>query len=858
MLSRDLEKSLNHVFKLARRKRHASLTVEHLLLGLLDNRSALEVLIACHANMDALREMLMHYLEDNVDEDQEDRGTFEVSPTLGFQRVLQRAVFHVQSAGKPEVLGSNVLVAIFSEQESQAVFFLREQGVTRLDVVNFIAHGLSKDAGDGLGKDGKVDPNGKESEEEDDDDEGEGESDRYVELTPLERYTENLNDKAGAGLIDPLIGREDEINRMIQVLCRRRKNNPLLVGESGVGKTAIVEGLAKRIFECKIPGVLMDAQIYSLDVGGLVAGTKYRGDFEKRLHGILRELKANKDAILFIDEIHNVIGAGSASGTASDAAEMLKPMLASGEIRCIGSTTHQEYRSTFERDAPMARRFQKIDVPEPSLEQAFKILQGLRPQFEKHHGVQYSDEVLRAAIDLSSRFIPDRFLPDKAVDVIDEVGSAYHLRLFGSKTVQVQDIEAAVAKIARIPPTRVTISDKEALQNLERNMKLLVYGQDKAITALVSTIKLARAGLRDPHKPWGSFLFTGPTGVGKTEVALQMSKLLGIELLRFDMSEYMESHSVSRLIGAPPGYVGYREGGLLTEAISKQPYAVLLLDEMEKAHSDIFNLLLQVMDNGTLTDSNGRKANFRHVILIMTSNAGAFEMGRNSIGFMEQDNKSDGMEAIKTAFTPEFRNRLDGIIQFNSLAESDVKNVVDKFLTQLQGQLDEKDVIMEVDQLARDWLAFKGYDRRMGARPMARVIQEHLKKPLAEALLFGELAHGGKVYVTADPKEGLKIRVEPTEIPQVSLESPDEGEYIKPGLSIESKPIVIYSGDKPISGPIYVYDELIERGPDGEPLDLDDHEVSEEDPEEGKKKSKEKPKLKIVRFPSEEKKKSKR
>ncbi len=736
MLSKDLELTLNNAFKEARAKQHEYLTVEHLLCALLDNYSAMMVLQGCHVDLDQLRDELRKFIDETtpvIPKSEKDR---ETQPTLGFQRVLQRAVFHVQSSGRSEVTGANVLVALFSEQDSQAVYFLKQHSVTRLDVVNFMSH---------------THQSAHETEKNKDTLTNELDDDTKAEQSPLEMYAVNLNKRAEAGKIDPLIGREDEINRVIQILCRRRKNNPLLVGEAGVGKTAIAEGLAKQINDDAVPEVIKTATVYSLDLGALLAGTKYRGDFEKRFKSLLKQLQAEPNAILFIDEIHTIIGAGAASGGVMDASNLIKPWLATGDLHCIGSTTYQEYRSIFEKDHALARRFQKIDVEEPTADQTFEILKGLKPYFEQHHKVNYSEGALRAAADLATKHITERFLPDKAIDVIDEVG-AYQQLIKSSqkrkKTIRVSDIEQMIANMARIPTKSVSASDKKSLQNLGKDLKMLVYGQNNAIDTLASTIKLSRAGLRDANKPWGSLLLAGPTGVGKTEVTLQLSKLLGIELIRFDMSEYMEQHTVSRLIGAPPGYVGYDQGGLLTDAVMKHPYAVLLLDEIEKAHPDVFNLLLQVMDNGTLTDNNGRKADFRHIILIMTTNAGAFEGSRNSMGFVEQDNSSDSMEAIKRMFTPEFRNRLDAIVQFAPLAQDDVKNVVDKFIAQLQGQLDEKGVSLEVSNPAKLWLSERGYDKKMGARPMDRLVQEQLKKPLAEEILFGQLIGGGCVKVT--------------------------------------------------------------------------------------------------------------
>ncbi|SFU40305.1 ATP-dependent Clp protease ATP-binding subunit ClpA [Halomonas korlensis] len=745
MLSKELELTLNTAFTVARSKRHEFMTVEHLLLALLDNASAADVLRACGANLDKLRSDLQDFINSTtplIPDDQSDR---ETQPTLGFQRVLQRAVFHVQSSGKSEVTGANVLVAIFSEQESQAVYFLKQQNVARVDAVNYIAHGISKVAGHGHSQ-SSPSPEAEESEE--------GGSDNST--NPLTGFATNLNEQARLGKIDPLIGRDRELERVVQILARRRKNNPLLVGEAGVGKTAIAEGLAKRIVEEDVPEVIGDAVVYSLDMGALLAGTKYRGDFEKRLKSLLAELRKQPNAVLFIDEIHTVIGAGAASGGVMDASNLLKPMLSSGELRCIGSTTFQEYRGIFEKDRALARRFQKVDVPAPSVDDTIRILKGLRSRFEEHHQLKYTDAALESAARLADRYINDRHLPDKAIDVIDEAGA--HQRLLPIEvrvdTIDVDQVEAVVASIARIPPKSVSSSDRKLLANLDRDLKMLVFGQDEAIDSLAAAIKLSRAGLKSPDKPVGSFLFAGPTGVGKTEVARQLSHIMGIELVRFDMSEYMERHTVSRLIGAPPGYVGYDQGGLLTEAITKQPHCVLLLDEIEKAHPEVFNLLLQVMDHGRLTDNNGREADFRHVILIMTSNAGVEQASRRSIGFQHQDHSTDAMEVIRKTFTPEFRNRLDGIIQFHSLPTSVVRSVVDKFLVELQAQLDEKRVQLDVDDAARDLLAEKGYDPDMGARPMARLIQEKLKKPLAEMILFGELSeHGGVVHVNVEEGE---------------------------------------------------------------------------------------------------------
>lgn len=741
MLSKELEASLNVAFSVARSKRHEYITVEHLLLALLDNSSANTVLKACGADLQRLKNELTEFLEENTPVFS-DNATAEVQPTLGFQRVLQRAVFHVQSSGKKEVTGANVLVAIYGEQESQAVYLLHQQDVSRLDIVNFVSHGISKVS----------DETGENNNESEHSDESVVEN---TEKQPLENFSTNLNMRALQNKIDPLIGRDREIERTIQILCRRRKNNPLLVGEAGVGKTAIAEGLAKKIVDGEVPEILSGCTIYSLDLGALVAGTKYRGDFEKRLKGVLRQLQKDPGAILFIDEIHTLIGAGSASGGVMDASNLIKPLLASGELKCIGSTTYQEFRGIFEKDRALTRRFQKIDIEEPSVPDTVEILKGLKRNFEEHHNVKYSNNALKAAAELSERYITDRFLPDKAIDVIDEAGANHRMNntTGKQKIINVHDIENIVAKIARIPAKTVSSSDADVLKNLDRNLKLVVFGQDEAINTMADAIKMARSGLGNPEKPIGSFLFAGPTGVGKTEVTKQLSKVMGIELIRFDMSEYMERHTVSRLIGAPPGYVGFDQGGLLTDAINKHPHAVLLLDEIEKAHPDVFNLLLQVMDHGALTDTNGRKSDFRNVIIIMTTNAGAQLIGRRSVGFTEQDHETDAMEEIKRMFSPEFRNRLDGIIQFKSLDERTITNVVDKFIIELEHQLEEKKVSMMVDDKARRWLAKKGYDPKMGARPMARVIQDHLKRALANELLFGRLMKGGEVKVTLNDKE---------------------------------------------------------------------------------------------------------
>jgi ATP-dependent Clp protease ATP-binding subunit ClpA len=748
MLSKELEFCLNNAFKEARAKRHEFITVEHLLLALLDATQVLDVLKACGASVETLRRELADYIQETTP--RVDSSDPDVQPTLGFQRVLQRAVFHVQSSGKKEVTAINVLVAVFGEKESHAVYLLGRQGVTRLDIVNYISHGISK-IHDDEGREIAA-----ESAEEDDD------AGNKSGRNPLEMYASNLNQLAREGKVDPLIGREHEIERTVQILCRRRKNNPLFVGEAGVGKTALAEGLARMVVEERVPEILRNATIYSLDMGALIAGTKYRGDFEKRLKGVLNELKKDPGAILFIDEIHTVIGAGAASGGVMDASNLIKPVLQNGGLKCIGSTTYQEYRGIFEKDRALARRFQKIDVPEPSVEETARILKGLRHKFEEHHGVKYPNKVLEVAADLAARFINDRHLPDKAIDVIDEAGASMRLKPAGKRrrTVSIQDIEEIVAKIARIPPKSVSASDKESLRNLERDLKLVIYGQDKAIESLGAAIKMARSGLGNESKPIGSFLFSGPTGVGKTEVTRQLAHIMGIEFVRFDMSEYMERHTVSRLIGAPPGYVGFDQGGLLTDAILKNPHCVLLLDEIEKAHPEVFNLLLQVMDHGTLTDNNGRKADFRNVILVMTTNAGAQEMARASIGFTQQDHSPDGMEAIRRMFSPEFRNRLDAIIPFNSLDTRTISKVVDKFVIEMESQLEQKGVSVEVDEAARELIAVRGYDPKMGARPMARIIQEALKKPLAEELLFGRLVNGGHVRVSVKDGE-FDIAIEP-------------------------------------------------------------------------------------------------
>lgn len=746
MLDRELEQTLNDAFRDAREQRHEFMTVEHLLLALLDNLSATNVLKACGANLNGLHSDLIKFIQENspLIEEGDERDT---QPTLGFQRVLQRAVFHAQSSGKKEVNGANVLVAIFGERESHAAYFLSRQNIARLDVVNYISHGIAK------------------INEDNDNDESLNETAEYTAqnetgTNPLDAFAVNLNEQAMQGKIDPLIGRQIEVQRTIQILCRRRKNNPLYVGEAGVGKTAIAEGLAKLIVDGEVPEVLMDCSIYALDLGALLAGTKYRGDFEKRLKSVIAQLRKETGAILFIDEIHTIIGAGAASGGVMDASNIIKPVLASGELKCIGSTTYQEYRGVFEKDRALARRFQKIDVIEPSIDETVKILEGLKTRFEDHHRIRYTHQALRTAAELTERYINDRHLPDKAIDVIDEAGAAQQLMPPSrrKKTVGVHDVENIIARIARIPAKTVTSSDKDVIKNLERNLKMVVFGQDEAIGTLANAIKMSRSGLGSPHKPVGNFLFAGPTGVGKTEVTRQLAILMGVELVRFDMSEYMERHTVSRLIGAPPGYVGFDQGGLLTDAVNKQPHCVLLLDEMEKAHPDVFNLMLQIFDHGTLTDTNGRKTDFRNVIIVMTTNAGADRMSRASVGFTPQDHSGDALQSIKQIFSPEFRNRLDAIIQFNVLDAKTIANVVDKFLVELESQLDEKKVSIEITDAAREWLAVYGYDKIMGARPMSRLIQDKIKRPLAEELLFGKLEHGGHVIVGLEQDE-IKVKM---------------------------------------------------------------------------------------------------
>ena len=752
MLSKELESTLNNAFKGARNKRHEFMTVEHLLLALVDNDAAANVLRACAADLSMLKRELTEFVDSTTPLIPEEEDERETQPTLGFQRVLQRAVFHVQSSGKSEVTGANVLVAIFSEQESQAVYYLKKQGIARIDVVNFITHGISKVPGSAS----HTEQQGHEQADEESVG-GEG-----PQQNPLESYATNLNEQAILGRIDPLVGRDMEVERVVQILARRRKNNPLLVGESGVGKTAIAEGLAKKIVDKEVPHVLSESTVYSLDLGSLLAGTKYRGDFEKRFKGLLAELRKRDHAVLFIDEIHTIIGAGAASGGVMDASNLLKPLLTSGQLRCIGSTTFQEYRGIFDKDRALSRRFQKIDVDEPSVEDTYKILKGLKSRFESHHDLKYTDTALKAAAELAGKYISDRYMPDKAIDVIDEAGAYQQLvpESRRKKQIGVRDIEDIVSKIARVPAKTVSTSDKDLLSKLEDTLRMTVFGQDKAIGDISSAIKLSRAGLTNHDKPIGSFLFAGPTGVGKTELCKQLAKAMGVELVRFDMSEYMERHTVSRLIGAPPGYVGFDQGGLLTEAVTKQPHSVVLLDEIEKAHPDVFNLLLQVMDHGALTDNNGRSADFRNVVLIMTTNAGAEDMSRSSIGFTKQDHSTDGMEAIKKTFTPEFRNRLDGIVQFGNLTLDIIKTVVDKFLMELQSQVDDKKVTLDITDEARDWLAVNGYDEKMGARPMARIIQDKVKKPLAELILFGALADSGGTVVVDVQDDDISIKPE--------------------------------------------------------------------------------------------------
>jgi ATP-dependent Clp protease ATP-binding subunit ClpA len=767
MIAQELEVSLHMAFVEARQQRHEFITVEHLLLALLDNPSAAEVLRACAANIDDLRKNLTQFIKDNTPV-VPGAEEIDTQPTLGFQRVIQRAIMHVQSTsnGKKEVTGANVLVAIFGEKDSHAVYYLHQQGITRLDVVNFISHGITKSSAQ------KEAPKPEEPSEEN------SEGQAKEQQGALEQFTQNLNQSAKEGKIDPLIGREHEVERVIQVLCRRRKNNPLLVGEAGVGKTAIAEGLAWRITEGSVPDVLADAVVYSLDMGSLLAGTKYRGDFEQRLKAVLKQLKANPNAVLFIDEIHTLIGAGSASGGTLDASNLLKPALSSGQMKCIGATTFNEYRGIFEKDHALSRRFQKIDVNEPTVEQTVQILRGLKTRFEEHHGIKYSSSALTAAAELSAKYINDRHLPDKAIDVIDEAGAAQRIlpKSKQKKVIGKNEIEEIVSKIARIPPASVSSDDRSKLQYLDRDLRNVVFGQGPAIEALAAAIKMARSGLGRPEKPIGAFLFSGPTGVGKTEVAKQLAFILGIELQRFDMSEYMERHAVSRLIGAPPGYVGFDQGGLLTEAVTKKPHCVLLLDEIEKAHPDIFNILLQVMDHGTLTDNNGRKADFRNVIVIMTTNAGAADLQRRSIGFNDSKQAGDELQEIKRLFTPEFRNRLDSIISFKPLDEEVIMRVVDKFLMQLEEQLHEKKVDVTFSDGLRKMLASKGFDPLMGARPMQRLIQETIRKALADELLFGKLTSGGKVTVELDDKGEVLLKFDELAAASPPASSGGEGE----------------------------------------------------------------------------------
>ncbi len=749
MLSSELEFSLNSAIQTARDARHQYITVEHLLAALLDNPPAAKAIRACGAELRGLREKLEAFLDEHVPVLSEEED-IDPQPALGFQRVIQRAILHVQSSGKREVTGTNVLIAMFAEKDSHAVYFLGEAGVSRFDIVNYVSHGIAH-----TGDTPRELPSPREGDDDDEDSDEEYQS-------ALAVFAVNLNEQAIAGKIDPLIGRSREIDRTMQILCRRRKNNPLYVGEAGVGKTAIAEGLARKIVEGQVPEALIDSTIYSLDLGALLAGTKYRGDFEQRLKAVLADLEEAEGAVLFIDEIHTVIGAGAASGGAMDASNLLKPMLASGDVRCIGSTTYQEYRGIFEKDRALSRRFQKVDVLEPSVEETVEILRGLKTEFEKYHSVRYTAPALRTAAELSARYINDRYLPDKAIDVIDEAGAQARLAPASKrkKTVGVSDIERVVSKMARIPPKTVSATDKDVLRTLEGDLKRVVFGQDTAIGALVSAIKLSRSGLGNPDRPISSFLFSGPTGVGKTEVTRQLALTLGIELVRFDMSEYMERHTVSRLIGAPPGYVGFDQGGLLTEAITQNPHAVLLLDEVEKAHPDVFNLLLQVMDYGALTDNNGRKADFRNVIIVMTTNAGATQMARGSVGFVTQDHSADDTEVINKLFTPEFRNRLDSIIRFGALDKQTISHVVDKFILQLESQLADKQVALQFDNSARQWLARHGHDVTMGARPMARLIRERINQALAEELLFGELASGGSVRVY-EKDDDLAFEIDP-------------------------------------------------------------------------------------------------
>jgi ATP-dependent Clp protease ATP-binding subunit ClpA len=764
--SSTLEAAIHNALGQANQRKHELATLEHLLLALVDEPDAARVMKACGVDLEKLRKTIVAFLDEELDALISDIEGSEAAPTTGFQRVIQRAAIHVQSSGRSEVTGANVLVAIFAERESHAAYFLQEQDMTRYDAVNYISHGVAKDPSYGESRPIK----GAEAAPET---KAQAQGAKETEETALQKYCVDLNEKARRGDVDPLIGRDLEVERCIQVLCRRRKNNPLLVGDPGVGKTAIAEGLARKIVDGETPAVLAETTIFSLDMGALLAGTRYRGDFEERLKAVMKELEAHPNAILFIDEIHTVIGAGATSGGAMDASNLLKPALQSGVLRCMGSTTYKEYRQHFEKDRALARRFQKIDVNEPSVEDSFKILKGLKPYFEDHHDIRYTLDAIKAAVDLSARYIHDRKLPDKAIDVIDEAGAAQHLlpESRRRKTITTKEIEAVVAKIARIPPKNVSKDDAEVLKDLEGSLKRVVFGQDKAIEALSSAIKLSRAGLREPEKPIGNYLFTGPTGVGKTEVAKRLAQQLGVELLRFDMSEYMEKHTVSRLIGAPPGYVGFDQGGLLTDGVDQHPHCVLLMDEMEKAHPDVYNILLQVMDNGKLTDHNGRTVDFRNVVLIMTSNAGAQEQAQNALGFGRSRREGEDTAAVERMFTPEFRNRLDAVISFSALPKEVILQVVEKFVLQLEAQLMDRNVQIELTPEAAEWLADKGYDDKMGARPLGRVIQEHIKKPLAEELLFGKLAKGGIVQVTVQNDE-IALKIEPAGTPQIAAKKP--------------------------------------------------------------------------------------
>jgi ATP-dependent Clp protease ATP-binding subunit ClpA len=763
-----LEAAIHAALAQANARKHELATLEHLLLALLDEPDAAKVMKACGVDLDKLRKNITNFLDDELDALVSDVDGSEAAPTTGFQRVIQRAAIHVQSSGRQEVTGANVLVAIFAERESHAAYFLQEQDMTRYDAVNYISHGVAKDPNYGEARPVKGAEQGPEQTRAQ-----AAQPAKEGEETALQKYCVDLNEKSRKGDVDPLIGREPEVERCIQVLCRRRKNNPLLVGEPGVGKTAIAEGLAKKIVDGDTPEVLSETTIYSLDMGALLAGTRYRGDFEERLKAVMKELEQHPNAILFIDEIHTVIGAGATSGGAMDASNLLKPALQSGNLRCMGSTTYKEFRQHFEKDRALARRFQKIDVNEPTVDDAFKILKGLKPYFEEHHDIRYTSDAIRTAVDLSARYIHDRKLPDKAIDVIDEAGAAQHLLPEGKrrKTITSKEIEAVVAKIARIPPKNVSKDDAEILKDLDVTLKRVVFGQDKAIEALASAIKLARAGLREPEKPIGNYLFTGPTGVGKTEVAKQLANTLGVELLRFDMSEYMEKHTVSRLIGAPPGYVGFDQGGLLTDGVDQHPHCVLLLDEIEKAHPDVYNILLQVMDHGKLTDHNGRTVDFRNVVLIMTSNAGASDQAKEALGFGRTRREGEDTAAVERMFTPEFRNRLDAVISFGALPKEVILQVVDKFVAQLEAQLMDRNVTIELSEAAAEWLGEKGYDEKMGARPLGRVIQENIKKPLAEELLFGKLSKGGVVHVKVKDGE-LQLVIEPAGAPRLTSKKP--------------------------------------------------------------------------------------